>query len=456
MIPLEVLYVLIPAVFIQISLQIFVISSIVSNVDYSKRKQVVLVTLILLFNNMAVAPYLFYLTKQEKTNAEDVNVYFRRAVLALITLSFLIITLQVGFEYSSFENFSSILILSFSLFSLIALLEVFTILHKSKIAWLIGLAIFITTLILELNTLTVSISLLTLIGLVSIINGIEIKYMNRLIYALLPCYLIVLVLKAKELFPNISTDDATVYIFSTFIVYLFVSIGFLILKKQVEQNQLQKELIHKLNEQSKIIEQMTAKQERMKMASEIHDHVGHTLTIAVIQMESLLKMVDDEIMREKIELANTQVRNGLNQIRTLVRGVDIDLSKSIVENIQQLIDETTKSIGLLIHFDYEQSIVLLPLQQKVILQSIKEFMTNSVKHGHATEISILLSEINGNVECTMSNNGVVETNIQFGFGLKQMDKAVTSIGGYMTVTSSKELGFVVYINIPLGGDYEEH
>jgi two-component system sensor histidine kinase ChiS len=210
--------------------------------------------------------------------------------------------------------------------------------------------------------------------------------------------------------------------------------------------------VDQLNEQARTIEQMAAREERSRMAADIHDHVGHTLTTAIIQLEGLSKQLEDDTLLSSVELAKRQVKNGLDQIRVLVRGVDIDLRRPFHDNLNDLLMETRRTTGLIIHEDIEAKIDLIPIQQKVLLSSIKEFITNSVKHGGASEISVLITSHNGFLECTLSNNGTTDEDITYGFGLTQMDKVIQSIGGMMTVSSTKDLGFILYYKIPLGGE----
>jgi signal transduction histidine kinase len=270
---------------------------------------------------------------------------------------------------------------------------------------------------------------------------------------MLVLYLTSSILKANMLFQELSSDARIAFIYTNTLLFILVFIAFATLKKQIINNQKLKNLVLKLETQSKQIEEMTVKEERVRIAHEIHDHVGHTLTTAIIQLESTLPLLSsqDEVIKDKINLSKEQVRLGLNQIRTLVKGVDIDLNVGLIQNIEKLILDLKKNTDLLVHFDHDSIESLLPIQQSIILSSIKEFFTNSIKHGQSTEISILISKIKNHLDVTLSNNGKSTNEINYGFGLSQMDKSITSIGGHMKVLSSIDSGFSIYYRIPVGG-----
>ena len=446
----KIIQILLPAVVSQVLLQIYTINLILERKDLSKKKLITLIICVLLFNNLAVASYLFIQTKKEHISNREAIIYFRRGIFSFITLSYQIIVLQIGYQFNEAINYNTIILLSLFLYLLISFIELAATYNKEFLSLGLGVLLFGIILLLEYNMLSSSLPIITLIGFVGIMNGIKDSSLIKSIIALIIGYSIFMFFKTYWLFTELTGDEVTIYIFSTLIVFTLTSVAFVALKKQVYQNQVQKELIKQLNEQAKTIEKMTAKEERQKLAADIHDHVGHTLTTSIIQLESLLKSVEDDEQRLKIEIANEQIKYGLNQIRVLVRSVDIDFEKPVHDNIVELLHQTEKSAGLIIHHDIEKEILLVPLQQKVIIQAIKEFLTNSIKHGSSTEVSILLSSNKNFVECTLSNNGEAVNTIKYGYGLTQMDRSVRSIGGIMNVSSSNELGFIIYIKIPKG------
>jgi signal transduction histidine kinase len=448
----ELIPALLPAILTQLLLQLHVMTLVINDDKLSKRRQILLVVLTLFFNNIVVSSYLFYRSKRQEEDDIGDNVYFRRGVLALLTLSFQIFLIQMGFTYGMDHAVIALPVLASILFVLIVAMEVLN--SWKRPLWTIPIAILLfgLTLWLELLMMSSTIPVLTLLVFIGILNNIPDGFRAKSIVIIALSYLVFIFIKAVRLYEDINAEETTIYVFSTFVLATMFLLAFASLKQQVKQNRTLQNLVDQLNEQARTIEQMAAREERSRMAADIHDHVGHTLTTAIIQLEGLSKQLEDDTLLSSVELAKRQVKNGLDQIRVLVRGVDIDLRRPFHDNLNDLLMETRRTTGLIIHEDIEAKIDLIPIQQKVLLSSIKEFITNSVKHGGASEISVLITSHNGFLECTLSNNGTTDEDITYGFGLTQMDKVIQSIGGMMTVSSTKDLGFILYYKIPLGGE----
>lgn len=433
---------------VQVILQVFSIRHAMNNPKLGKRGRVLTILLIMLFNNIAVSTYLFLFSKNDENY--DGRSAFRMGIYALINIAFQIFIIQIGIDYNSIEYFLSTIWLSVAIYVGIILAEVTYLKRQFLISYVLLFIIYFSALSLEILMSSTSVQLVTILSLVAILNIINHKHIPYFFLIVIPTYIGFTVAKLYIIYGGVNQDEFAAALFSIIIITTLSLVAFATLKTQKQQYETLKNLLIQVQEQSKTIEEMTAKEERNRLAADIHDHVGHTLTTAIIQLESIQNQTDMEEIYQKVNLSKNQVRKGLSQIRSLVQTVDINYQNPFELNVNDLIDQTSKHTDLSIHSDVSVEGTLVPIQQKVILSAIKEFFTNAIKHGTTNEVNLLITTHLNVLEVSMSNETVVSTEINLGFGLRQMKRSVESIGGVMSISANNEFGFSVYIKIPVG------
>ena len=163
---------------------------------------------------------------------------------------------------------------------------------------------------------------------------------------------------------------------------------------KIKSKQLENTFI-KLKETSEELEEVTALKERNRIAREIHDTVGHTLTTVLLEMEAgeRLLSTNQKLALEKFGLAKGQVRKGLNDIResvsTLQAGKDI---LDFIPSLKLLISEITKHGDIYVKYDISELPELNEAQRKALYRALQEGLTNGIKHGESTgSLSVVLS-----------------------------------------------------------------
>ncbi len=452
---IEILPILIPTMIFQIIMQVYVIKHVWSQSELNENVRIWWIVSFIVFNFLAISLYLFMMYKKDqKTHHDETNPYFRRGVLVITVISLQFFILQLIAFDQSFNQQALVTWLGALIYTLVILNEV--LISTKHTSWIYpsSVVLFIAALGIEYMTASTPIQLMILMVLIGILNVLPSKYSRNIFVISLVVYFIFTLLKVNQLFTQLNSDSRIAYMYTNTLFFVLVFIAFSSLKRHLIINQSLKETVETLKEQAKTIEELTAKEERSRLAADIHDHVGHTLTTAIIQLESALPLVspEEKLLKEKIELSKDQVRYGLNQIRSLVSGVDLLPHTSFVDNLSDLIQKTKNSTQLEINFDHESDPNLILLQQRILLSATKEFITNALKHGDAHEVNILLSSSKERLEMTLSNDGHTTKSLTYGYGLSHMDQAIQSIGGFIKVSSTDEMGFTLYISIPLGGE----
>jgi len=226
---------------------------------------------------------------------------------------------------------------------------------------------------------------------------------------------------------------------------------------------LQRETILALNskliEQSNAIEEIAMLKERNRIAGAVHDTLGHTLTTAIVALEVAHLLFDkrpDEA-HEKINIAKDELKKGLGDIRGVVKALKMHTSidrLSLEDEIKGLIETIEKQTEIHIVMDYDLEGDLVSLQQHVLLNGIKEAITNAIKHGKADKIKICLDQ-GESILVHIIDNGLGCQDIQEGFGLSTMKSRVEAIGGALAYTCLNK-GFQLEIQLPIiRGDEDE-
>ncbi|MDF2511293.1 MAG: signal transduction histidine kinase [Herbinix sp.] len=210
----------------------------------------------------------------------------------------------------------------------------------------------------------------------------------------------------------------------------------------------------KLRDNTRDIEEITILKERNKIAREIHDTMGHTLTSVLIELEAgerLLKN-DQDLAVQKINLAKEQVRKGLSNIRESV-GV-LNKGKEIlgfVPSLKLLLEETALHGDIYVKYKIEELPQLSEIQENALYRALQEGLTNGIKHGKSTAFIFILKCEDGHISFQLQDNGIGGDKIIFGFGLSAMELRIREVGGTLNIDSFFGDGCTINISIPLVG-----
>ncbi|MCI8734642.1 MAG: hypothetical protein HFE40_03720 [Clostridia bacterium] len=201
-------------------------------------------------------------------------------------------------------------------------------------------------------------------------------------------------------------------------------------------------------------EQLTATkvyEERNRIAKDIHDTAGHSMTTVIMQTEAAKLIIDEnpEEAKNRIISANIQARNALEQMRESVhllagREKTRPLKEEMEEVIAQTIDGTDVKARYSIDLIQPESEI-----NRFIINSLKELLSNGIRHGKATAFYIELKKNGEGAFLLVSDNGSgVKGKIEEGFGLKGVREKAEKFGGSVQLSSEDGEGFEVKISIP--------
>ena len=193
-------------------------------------------------------------------------------------------------------------------------------------------------------------------------------------------------------------------------------------------------------------------EERNRIARDIHDNAGHSLTTVIMQTEAAKLIIEDNPAEAKNRIisANIQAKNALDQLRESVhllagRQQIRPLREELGEIIAQTID------GTQIRARYDISEVKTSVEQyRYICNTVKELLANGIRHGNATAFYIELKQAGENINLLVSDNGSgVAGEVKEGYGLKGIRERAEALGGGCRYASEAEEGFETEIYLPV-------
>lgn len=291
------------------------------------------------------------------------------------------------------------------------------------------------------------------------------KFKDKFILFAVSCGLYLISFVVGWVLANVgaSTIDSTVDIFSGALLgLLIIAIDFIIVQFLLSFYKTNKDLSAALKaaDESRAAlkdasEQLSATavfEERNRIAKDIHDNAGHSMTTVIMQTEAakLLIDTDPEEAKNRIISANIQARNALEQMRESVHLLAGRRNTvSLREEIEAIIAQTVDGTAIKVRYDIFDVVVNEDVH-RFICNSLKECLANGIRHGKATAFYIELKKEESVISMFISDNGAgVEGEIRPGFGLTGMKDGAAALGGSCNLTSEKDEGFEVLITLPL-------
>jgi len=210
---------------------------------------------------------------------------------------------------------------------------------------------------------------------------------------------------------------------------------------------------HQLAEYASQAEELAATQERNRLAREIHDNLGHYLTIVNVQIEAAKVTCESDPSRalEALEKAQELARKGLSSVRESVSALRVSPveNRSIEEAIGELVEESRTS-GVQTEFKLIGKTRAVESKAALALyRVVQEGLTNVRKHAEASHVDVELdfSQVDS-IRLTLRDDGVGATDTSGGFGLIGLRERVQLLGGEFKIETQLEHGFQIEVILP--------
>ncbi len=202
--------------------------------------------------------------------------------------------------------------------------------------------------------------------------------------------------------------------------------------------------------------------ERRSIAADLHDHIGGALTLTRLHLARLLRRLPagDPLIPQLEEISQTMLR-AIQDTRHLIFHLstptldELGMGPAIEEWMKHMVEENHE-----LHFqviDNAQRAQLDDDLRAILFRSVRELLTNVVKHAQAKSVSVRLEKDGARFKVTVQDDGVgfdpqtISSDLveEGGFGLFSIQERVQSVGGELGIVSRPGEGCRVFLWAPI-------
>jgi two-component system, NarL family, sensor histidine kinase DesK len=181
------------------------------------------------------------------------------------------------------------------------------------------------------------------------------------------------------------------------------------------------------------IEQLAKTAERERIARDMHDVLGHSLSLIVLKSELAGRLFSSQPSRAALEIAEIEAtaRQALAEVRKTITGYRSEGFASELTRAAQVLE----TAGVRVHRPVKAP-YLTPRHDATLSLVLREAVTNIVRHSGARECSIELSTAENSTQMVIADDGRGDIR-QEGNGLRGMRERVRELGGSLSLESHR-------------------
>ena len=197
------------------------------------------------------------------------------------------------------------------------------------------------------------------------------------------------------------------------------------------------------------VEELATAQERNRIARDIHDSLGHSLTVFSIHLEAALRLLKSnpaqvESLLLEVKQLNAKTLQEVRQSVTALRSDPLQ-ERALPDAIAYLVKEFQQSTGILPNYEIQLKSPLSQELSVVIYRIVQESLTNICKYAAATEVSISIVQSATDIQVSVQDNGKgfeLSQNTT-GFGLQGMQERALALEGKLEIITAPNQGCCV-------------
>jgi len=200
------------------------------------------------------------------------------------------------------------------------------------------------------------------------------------------------------------------------------------------------------------ITRLAVETERLRIARDLHDLLGHNLSLIALKSELAKRLMNVAPERAIIEISDVEhvARTTLQEVREAVSAFRQPTLKSELSAAQQIL----AAAGIAYHFDGAESMMdALPTTIEAVLSwTVREGVTNVIRHSRARECTIRVTRNADEIGIEVIDDGVgtfASNSESGGNGLRGLTERVETLGGRCEAISREEGGFLLAVSVPL-------
>lgn len=193
--------------------------------------------------------------------------------------------------------------------------------------------------------------------------------------------------------------------------------------------------------------------ERVRVAQELHDEVGQSLTAALLQLGRTKRQAPEEF-QEQLSEAQETVRENLDELRRIAQRLRPDAldELGLVSALISLSERLSEQTGLRLERRLDRHLPALSYEQELVIYRVaQEALTNVVRHSDSDQAVLSLSISEEQIELTVADSGHgIDPGDTGGNGIRGMRERALLVEGDLRVGRSQDGGTLVRLVLPLG------
>lgn len=200
---------------------------------------------------------------------------------------------------------------------------------------------------------------------------------------------------------------------------------------------------------------LSAAQERNRIARDLHDSLGHALTALNFQLQTAIKLCkpDPTQAQEFLTEAHRLVAIATQEVRQSVKALRSDAleTQSLEMLIESLVNDFHQTTGILPEVEINLPIALSSQLVTPIYRIIQEALNNTRKYAQAAQVQIYICTTSTKVHLKIQDNGrgFDPQKVSGGYGLRGMQERVAVLQGHLQLESQLGSGCCITVEIPM-------
>ncbi|MCL1634836.1 sensor histidine kinase [Luteimonas sp. SX5] len=192
------------------------------------------------------------------------------------------------------------------------------------------------------------------------------------------------------------------------------------------------------------VRRLAATAERERIGRDLHDLLGHTLSLITLKLELSRKLFDrdSEASRREVEEAEKIARHALAEVRSAVTGIRATDLAAELASVRLLLESS------MVHFAYDPPPGLPAEIERALSLVLREAATNIARHAQATHAQVAFACEGDSVRLRIDDNGNGGI-VADGNGLCGMRERIAALGGTLSIESPKGQGTKLLVRVPV-------